>query len=171
MADNYVGKLLTELTEKTTATDTDLVPVAEKTGTLFRMTLAKLKEIFLGTKDISGIGDGTVKGAISELNTKLTSTEEKNLTIQGSQGEATYIIKNGICFAHLEVAPYEISHDTPICWTLPASKFSTQLTFSLGTAGGHNYTAYLRKSDNALCFYYPSYTSVERIDATICYPV
>ena len=56
MADNYVGKLLTELTEKTTATDTDLVPVAEKTGTLFRMTLAKLKEIFLGTKDISGIG-------------------------------------------------------------------------------------------------------------------
>ncbi len=71
MADNYVGKLLTELTEKTTATDTDLVPVAEKTGTLFRMTLAKLKEIFLGTKDISGIGDGTVKGAISELNTKL----------------------------------------------------------------------------------------------------
>ena len=71
MADNYVGKLLTELTEKTTATDTDLVPVAEKTGTLFRMTLAKLKEIFLGTKDISGIGDGTVKGAISELNTKI----------------------------------------------------------------------------------------------------
>ena len=71
MADNYVGKLLTELTEKTTATDTDLVPVAEKTGTLFRMTLAKLKEIFLGTKDISGIGDGTVKGAISELNTNI----------------------------------------------------------------------------------------------------
>ena len=71
MADNYVGKLLTELTEKTTATDTDLVPVAAKTGTLFRMTLAKLKEIFLGTKDISGIGDGTVKGAISELNTKI----------------------------------------------------------------------------------------------------
>lgn len=71
MADNYVGKLLTELTEKTTATDTDLVPVAEKTGTLFRMTLAKLKEIFLGTKDISGIGDGTVKGAISELNTNM----------------------------------------------------------------------------------------------------
>ena len=73
MADNYVGKLLTELTEKTTATDTDLVPVAEKTGTLFRMTLAKLKEIFLGTKDISGIGDGTVKGAISELNTNMDS--------------------------------------------------------------------------------------------------
>ena len=73
MADNYVGKLLTELTEKTTATDTDLVPVAAKTGTLFRMTLAKLKEIFLGTKDISGIGDGTVKGAISELNTNMSN--------------------------------------------------------------------------------------------------
>lgn len=82
MADNYVGKLLTELTEKTTATDTDLVPVAEKTGNLFRMTLAKLKEFLLGTKDISGIGDGTVKGAINELNTNLLL---KNISIGGIQ--------------------------------------------------------------------------------------
>ena len=107
----------------------------------------------------------------NQLNTKLTSTEEKALTIRGSQGEASYIIKNGICFVHIEVTPYEISHDVPICWTLPASKISSLLAFSLGTAGGHNYTAYLRKSDNALCFYYPSYTTAERIDATLCYPV
>ena len=107
----------------------------------------------------------------NQLNTKLTNTEEKGLTIQGSQGEASYIIKNGICFVHIEVTPYEISHDTPICWTLPASKFLSLLAFSLGTADGHNYTAYLRKSDNALCFYYPLYTTAERIDATLCYPV
>ena len=81
MADNYVGKLLTELTEKSTATDTDLVPVAAKTGTLFRMTLAKLKEIFLGTKDISGIGDGTVKGAISELNTNCFAVVNEEISI------------------------------------------------------------------------------------------
>ena len=154
MADSFVSKLITELTAKTTASDTDLVPIADSSGNFFKMTFAKLKELIT-----------------SELNTKLTNTEEKGLTIQGSQGEASYIIKNGICFVHIEVMPYEITHDTPICWTLPASKISSQLTFSLGTAGGHNYTAYLRKSDNALCFYYPSYTTVERIDATISYPV
>ena len=92
MADNYVGKLLTELTEKTTATDTDLVPVAAKTGTLFRMTLAKLKEIFLGTKDISGIGDGTVKGAISELNTNMKVLNPSSLQIQSAaDGTSTRI--------------------------------------------------------------------------------
>ena len=154
MADSFVSKLITELTAKTTASDTDLVPIADSSGNFFKMTFAKLKELIT-----------------SELNTKLTSTEEKALTIRGSQGEASYIIKNGICFVRIEVVPNEISHDTPICWTLPASKISSQLTFSLGTAGGHNYTAYLRKSDNALCFYYPSYTTVERIDATISYPV
>ena len=91
MADNYVGKLLTELTEKTTATDTDLVPVAEKTGTLFRMTLAKLKEIFLGTKDISGIGDGTVKGAISELNTKIGNRIVTSRYFAGTYNNTSYV--------------------------------------------------------------------------------
>ena len=106
MADNYVGKLLTELTEKTTATDTDLVPVAEKTGTLFRMTLAKLKEIFLGTKDISGIGDGTVKGAISELNTKLTngfvggaSSGTTNINIDSSNSNYLIVVCTGDDFS------------------------------------------------------------------------
>lgn len=171
MADSFVSKLITELTAKTTAADTDLVPIADSNGNFFKMTWQKMKQILLGTKDISNVGDGTVTGAISELNTKITNTEEKVLTVQASKGEASYIIKNGICFVRIEVTAYEIKHDTPICWTLPASKISSLLYFSLGTAGGHNYTAYLRKRDNALCFYYPSYTTVERIDATICYPV
>lgn len=96
---------------------------------------------------------------------------EKALTIQGSNGEASYVIKNGICFVRLEVTPYEITHDVPICWTLPKPAISAMFPFSLGTSGGHNYTTYLRRNDNALCFYYPSYTTVERIDATISYPV
>lgn len=70
MADSFVSKLISELTEKTTAADTDLVPVADKSGNFFKMTWKKLKELMLGTKDISGVGDGTVTGAISELNTK-----------------------------------------------------------------------------------------------------
>ena len=71
MADSFVSKLISELTEKTTAADTDLIPVSDKSGNFFKMTWKKLKELMLGTKDISGVGDGTVTGAISELNTKL----------------------------------------------------------------------------------------------------
>lgn len=69
MADSFVSKLITELTAKTTAADTDLVPVADSNGNFFKMTWLKLKQLLLGTKDISGVGDGTVTGAISELNT------------------------------------------------------------------------------------------------------
>ena len=71
MADSFVSKLITELTAKTTAADTDLVPIADSNGNYFKMTWQKMKQLLLGTKDISGVGDGTVTGAISELNTKL----------------------------------------------------------------------------------------------------
>ena len=71
MADSFVSKLITELTAKTTEVDTDLIPVADSNGNFFKMTWQKMKQLLLGTKDISGVGDGTVTGAISELNTKL----------------------------------------------------------------------------------------------------
>lgn len=71
MADSFVSRLITELTAKTTAADTDLVPVADANGNFFKMTWQKMKQILLGTKDISGVGDGTVTGAISELNTNI----------------------------------------------------------------------------------------------------
>ena len=73
MADSFVSKLITELTAKTTAADTDLVPIADSNGNFFKMTWQKMKQLLLGTKDISGVGDGTVTGAISELNTNLYS--------------------------------------------------------------------------------------------------
>ena len=56
MADSFVSKLITELTAKTTASDTDLVPIADSSGNFFKMTFAKLKELIT-----------------SELNTKLDS--------------------------------------------------------------------------------------------------
>lgn len=75
MADSFVSKLITELTAKTTAADTDLVPIADSNGNFFKMTWQKLKQLLLGTKDISGVGDGTVTGAISELNTNLQTAD------------------------------------------------------------------------------------------------
>ena len=75
MADSFISKLITELTEKTTAADTDLVPIADSNGNFFKMTWQKMKQLLLGTKDISGVGDGTVTGAISELNTKKVNVQ------------------------------------------------------------------------------------------------
>ena len=56
MADSFISKLITELTAKTTASDTDLVPIADSNGNFFKMTFAKLKELIT-----------------SELNTKLNN--------------------------------------------------------------------------------------------------
>lgn len=69
MADSFISKLITELTVKATASDIDLVPIADSNGNFFKMTWQNLKRLLLGAKDISGVGDGTVTGAISELNT------------------------------------------------------------------------------------------------------
>ena len=85
MADSFVSKLITELTAKTTEVDTDLIPVADSNGNFFKMTWQKMKQILLGTKDISGVGDGTVTGAISELNTNFSNlleviSEESSIT-------------------------------------------------------------------------------------------
>lgn len=59
MADSFISKLITELTAKTTASDTDLVPIADSSGNFFKMTFAKLKELIT-----------------SELNTKINNTGE-----------------------------------------------------------------------------------------------
>lgn len=45
MANSFISKLITELTAKTTASDTDLVPIADSSGNFFKMTFAKLKEL------------------------------------------------------------------------------------------------------------------------------
>ena len=50
----------------------DKKAIFDKYGFLIVMVVSVvIFGIFLGTKDISGIGDGTVKGAISELNTNM----------------------------------------------------------------------------------------------------
>ena len=92
------------------------------------------------------------------------------LSIGGNTGGAFLEVKNGICFVYIEVTPYSVAHDIPICWTLPAPITPGLKTFSLGTNGGRSYPSYLG-SDNALRLYYPAYGTIERIDATISYPV
>lgn len=91
MADSFVSKLITELTAKTTATDTDLVPIADSNGNFFKMTWQKLKQLLLGTKDISSVGDGTVTGAISELNTKIGNRIVASRYFAGTYNNTSYV--------------------------------------------------------------------------------
>ena len=108
MADSFISKLITELTAKTTAADTDLVPIADSNGNFFKMTWQKLKQLLLGTKDISGVGDGTVTGAISELNTNMKNIKSQTYTVTtNSDGSFTINFgKNVIVIAAGGVASY-----------------------------------------------------------------
>ena len=89
MADSFVSKLITELTAKTTASDTDLVPIADSSGNFFKMTFAKLKELIT-----------------SELNTKLTagfaggaSSGTTNINIDSSNSNYLIIVCDNIDFS------------------------------------------------------------------------
>ena len=64
--------------------DTDLVPIVSGGNTL-KATAAQVKEHSIGNTNISGIGDGSVTGAISALNTdKQPKTLDTPLTIGGA---------------------------------------------------------------------------------------
>lgn len=89
MADSFISKLITELTAKTTASDTDLVPIADSSGNFFKMTFAKLKELIT-----------------SELNTKLTngfaggaSSGTTNINIDSSNSNYLIVVCTGDDFS------------------------------------------------------------------------
>lgn len=63
--------------------DTDLVPIVSGGNTL-KATVAQVKEHLIGNTNISSIGDGSVTGAISSLNSgKQPKTLDTPLTIGG----------------------------------------------------------------------------------------
>lgn len=89
MANSFISKLITELTAKTTASDTDLVPIADSSGNFFKMTFAKLKELIT-----------------SELNTKLTngfaggaSSGTTNINIDSSNSNYLIVVCTGDDFS------------------------------------------------------------------------
>nr|DAM59177.1 MAG TPA: hypothetical protein [Caudoviricetes sp.] len=76
MATSFEPIKFANLTEKTTApSDTDIIVIEDSTATkkakwsnLISWIKSKLN---IGSADISGIGDGTITGAVSALNTKI----------------------------------------------------------------------------------------------------
>lgn len=64
--------------------DTDLVPIVSGGNTL-KATAAQVKEHSIGNTNISSIGDGSVTGAISTLNTdKQPKTLATSITVDGT---------------------------------------------------------------------------------------
>lgn len=75
MADYYVTKKITALTENSAMADEDLMSLGNGgTASLRKITWANIiksikSKLGIGDKSLSGIGDGTITGAISQLNT------------------------------------------------------------------------------------------------------
>ncbi len=166
-------KGLSEASKSELADATDLIVEGDVTKRTRLSTLAEWirGKLGIGTASSLTTTSKELVGAINELNTKTKSKEMTAISAQGSNGWARYCIENGICFVNIELTPYSVEHDGPVCFPLPGAKYKNLLTFTLGTASGNCYCAYLRHTDNALCFYNPGYRTVERIDCTISYPV
>lgn len=84
MADSFVAKLITELTAKTTAADTDLVPVADSNGNFFKMTFAKLKELI--TSELNTKKANNQDGHVCTIGvTAIGSTSISNINVDGKK--------------------------------------------------------------------------------------
>lgn len=97
MATSFEPIMFSDLTEKTTApSDADIIVIEDSTATkkakwssLISWIKSKLN---IGSADISSIGDGTVTGAVSALNTKIGnagSIYTNEVTVTGSGSWAT----------------------------------------------------------------------------------
>lgn len=87
MADSIITKLLTALTAKTSADDTDIIPVGSSDSNLFKMTFENLRKALLGDATLNTSAQ-TIIGAINEnkssintLNTNLTVTTTGVVTL------------------------------------------------------------------------------------------
>lgn len=75
---------ISQLGSAITVDDSDIVPVVSGGNTL-KATAAQLKEHAIGNTSISGIGDGSVTGAISALNSdKQPKTLATSITVDGT---------------------------------------------------------------------------------------
>lgn len=78
MADSIITKLLTALTAKTSADDTDIIPVGSSDSNLFKMTFENLRKALLGDATLNTSAQ-TIIGAINE-NKSSINTLNTNLT-------------------------------------------------------------------------------------------
>ena len=155
----------TELAQPTTG---------EKLGGIIGKVSLAIKNVktlisLIGNTDISSIGNGTVTGAISDVNGKLNIYNgTTTVTLQNATGGiASYKVTNYFACCIMEITPTDLTHNTLLAWGLYAP--DRELFLSLPTIGGGNIPCKLT-TNGELRTYYPVYTSLERIDFTFMYP-
>lgn len=98
--DNIVTFTSNDTTESTSWTDVDVMASGEKHNGLFSKISTMFKNIrylykLLGTTSISSIGDGTVSGAISTLNSNMHFVLAESLLIPANGTYTTNTLNNG----------------------------------------------------------------------------
>lgn len=166
------GSNLTAVFEE--ATTLEELTTGEKLSSIFgklKLAVKNLKSLIslIGTTDISTIGDGTITGGLSDVNSKLNIYNgTTTVTLQNATGGiASYKVTNYFACCIMEITPTDLTHNTLLAWGLYAP--DRELFLSLPTIGGGNIPCKLT-TNGELRTYYPVYTSLERIDFTFMYP-
>lgn len=105
-ANNTVTFSSGDAAEAISWTDIERVASGEKHSSLFRKVSLAIKNLrylwkVLGTTSLKGIGDGTVTGAINELNTGLSNITSDENVINGVNGVSTY--RSSFCVKNAQV--------------------------------------------------------------------
>lgn len=82
---SILTKLFTQLTQKTTISDSDIIQVGDTSGNLFKVAWSSVKTLLLGNTDISSIST-TITGAILKINQTIGNTNISSIgsTITGA---------------------------------------------------------------------------------------
>lgn len=174
MSDTYTSKKVTDLTENTSVSDTDLMLVGNAgTANLRRITFAnvaaKIKEkIASWAYDTLNTTNKTLPGAINELNTNITPIEITLAKGEKFSSAAISAFKVGkIIFVSIEGTPSSaITTNDIVASGLPVPKFKNY-PVSIGTKD-QNYSAVVDENGN-IRIWYPGYTTVTRIECTVVY--
>lgn len=156
------------------ATTLEELTTGEKLSSIFgklKLAVKNLKSLIslIGNTDISTIGDGTITGGLSDVNSKLNIyNDTTSATLQNATGTIySYKVTKYFACCILEITPTILDHDSLLACGLCSP--DRQLFLSLPTIGGGNIPCRLT-TNGELRTYYPTYTSLERIDFTFMYP-
>lgn len=124
---------------------------------------------------------GTVLGAPQGrlLDNKITELNRRSPNVnyvscargdKFAKGVSFYSIRNGICFLTVEVtASAAVTNGDIVVTGLPKPQY--HIYTSMPLANGNCYSVQINASSGNLVIYYPIYTAVSRIDATLTYPI
>lgn len=125
--------------------DTDLVPIVSGGNTL-KATVAQVKEHLIGNTNISSIGDGSVTGAISSLNSgKQPKTLDTPLTIGGVSKTTVEAALGGLVSENQTLTTYEKTcnnHNIPRLVPKDISSYISDGTFYKRLNGTDGFTLF-----------------------------